>query len=107
MVCFPELNIKPAVAIPEDNFIALACPQFYRMSTSRSGTFLMEQYIDANQRLVSPDWQPDRGQIIQSGQVFWGDCLLEVDRQACQIVGEAIPNYLQAIQKSLWPFLEA
>jgi Domain of unknown function (DUF362) len=57
--------------------------------------------IDANQRLVSPDWQPDRGQTIQSGQVFWGDCLLEVDRQACQIVGEAIPSYLEAIQKSL------
>jgi hypothetical protein len=55
--------------------------------------------IDANQRLVSPDWQPDRGQTIQSGQVFWGDCLLEVDRQACQIVGEAIPGYLEAIQK--------
>jgi hypothetical protein len=36
--------------------------------------------------------------VMQSGQVFWGDCLLEVDRQACQLVGEVIPNYLQAIQ---------
>jgi hypothetical protein len=36
--------------------------------------------------------------VRQSGQVFWGDCLLEVDRQACQLVGEVIPNYLQAIQ---------
>jgi Domain of unknown function (DUF362) len=57
--------------------------------------------VDADQRLVSPDWQPDRGQTIQSGQVFWGDCLLEVDRQACQIVGEAIPNYLESIQKCI------
>jgi Domain of unknown function (DUF362) len=57
--------------------------------------------VDANQRLVSPDWQPDRGQTIQSGQVFWGDSLLEVDRKACEVVGEAIPNYLESIQKLL------
>jgi hypothetical protein len=101
MACFQELNTKPVVAILAGNFIAPACQQFYRMSTSRSATSLMEQYIDANQRLVSPDWQPDRGQTIQSGQVFWGDCLLEVDRQACQIVGEAISNYLETIQKLL------
>jgi uncharacterized protein (DUF362 family) len=57
--------------------------------------------VDANQRLISKDWQPDRGQIIESGQVFWGDSLLEVDRTACKIVGEALPSYIEIIQKNL------
>jgi hypothetical protein len=57
--------------------------------------------VDADRRLVSSDWQPDRGQTIETGQVFWGDSLLEVDQLACEAVGEPIPSYLTTIQKSL------
>jgi hypothetical protein len=57
--------------------------------------------VDANQRLISPDWQPDRGQTIQSGKIFWGDSLLDVDRTACESVGETVPSYIETIQKNL------
>ncbi len=53
--------------------------------------------IDADQRLISPDWKPDRGETITPGQVFWGDDPIDVDRLACETLGEAIPNYLEAI----------
>jgi Domain of unknown function (DUF362) len=57
--------------------------------------------VDAGQRLISSDWQPDRGETIQSGQVFWGDSLLETDRSACLAVGEDIPSYIKNIQGEL------
>jgi Domain of unknown function (DUF362) len=57
--------------------------------------------VDANQRLISRDWQPDRGETIQSGKVFWGDTLLDVDLTACEIVGETVPSYIETIKKNL------
>jgi uncharacterized protein (DUF362 family) len=56
--------------------------------------------IDADRRLVSPDWKPDKGQTIDVGKVFFGDDLLTVDRLACETLGEAIPSYLTAIALS-------
>jgi hypothetical protein len=53
--------------------------------------------VDADQKLVSPDWQPDRGESIPVGQVIWGEDLLAVDRLACEVAQEEIPDYLQAI----------
>jgi hypothetical protein len=53
--------------------------------------------VDAHQRLLSPGWQPDKGQQIDFGKVFYGDDLVLVDRAACIAAGEAIPNYLEAI----------
>lgn len=57
--------------------------------------------VDADLRLISRDWQPDKGDTVQSGQVFWGDSLLEVDRFACQAVGETVPSYVTAISAQL------
>jgi Domain of unknown function (DUF362) len=56
--------------------------------------------VDADKRLISSNWQPDRGQTIQSGQVFWGNSLLETDRLACLAVGEDIPSYIKNIQEN-------
>ncbi len=53
--------------------------------------------VDANQRLVSPDWKPDRGKAIACGQVCFGTDPIAVDRAACLATGEAIPAYLEAI----------
>ncbi len=53
--------------------------------------------VDATQRFVSPDWQPDRGTAIPFGKVFWGEDAIAVDRTACLAAQEPIPDYLAAI----------
>ena len=53
--------------------------------------------VDADRRLVSPDWKPDRGKSIYLGKVFWGEDPLAVDRFACLVAGEQTPVYLDAI----------
>jgi len=55
--------------------------------------------VDADQRFVSGDWKPDKGEAIAFGKVFFGDDLIEVDRVACQTIGENIPSYLDAISQ--------
>jgi Domain of unknown function (DUF362) len=57
--------------------------------------------VDADLRLISRDWQPDRGDTVQSGKVFWGDSLLAVDRSACVGVGETVPSYITEIERQL------
>ena len=55
--------------------------------------------VDANLRLISPDWKPDRGQTIEFGKIFAGVDPVTVDRSACIVTGEPIPDYLDAIEK--------
>ena len=55
--------------------------------------------IDADERLISRDWKPDKGEKVKSDRIFWGSDLLEVDRLACETLGEEIPSYLKAIEK--------
>jgi hypothetical protein len=59
--------------------------------------------VDANQRLVSPDWKPDKGKTIACGQVCFGADPIAVDRAACLATGEAIPAYLEAIAQLRQP----
>ena len=55
--------------------------------------------IDANERLISRDWKPDKGDKVKSDRIFWGNDLLEVDALACKTLGEEMPSYLKAIEK--------
>ncbi|MBD2259272.1 DUF362 domain-containing protein [Pseudanabaena sp. FACHB-2040] len=55
--------------------------------------------VDCDQKFVSRDWKPDRGEAIPVGKVIWGNDLLTVDRAACEVAGEAIAPYLTAIQE--------
>jgi uncharacterized protein (DUF362 family) len=55
--------------------------------------------VDANLRLISRDWKPDRGDSIEFGKIFAGSDLISVDRLACIAAGEAIPSYLTEIDK--------
>jgi hypothetical protein len=55
--------------------------------------------IDADQRLISRDWKPDKGETVKSDRVFWGDDLIDCDRLACETLGEEIPSYLTAIDR--------
>ncbi len=57
--------------------------------------------VDADQKFVSPDWKPDRGQAVKLGQVIWGESLLDVDRLACKLGDESPPDYLTAIEALL------
>jgi Domain of unknown function (DUF362) len=54
--------------------------------------------VDADRRLISPDWKPDKGATIVHGHIFYGDDLVCVDRAACQSAKETIPDYLTAIE---------
>jgi Domain of unknown function (DUF362) len=53
--------------------------------------------VDANLRLISPDWKPDRGQTVKFDKIFSGLDMLAVDRSACIATGESIPDYLDSI----------
>ncbi len=55
--------------------------------------------VDANQRFVSRDWKPDKGETIDAGKVFFGDDLVVVDRLACETLGEAVPSYVTTIEQ--------
>ncbi|MGB3532051.1 MAG: DUF362 domain-containing protein [Microcoleaceae cyanobacterium] len=55
--------------------------------------------VDGNQKFYSPNWKPDKGKSIPLGQVFWGDDIISVDREACRIATEPIPSYLEAIDQ--------
>lgn len=55
--------------------------------------------VDADQKFVSPDWKPDKGKAVKIGKVFYGEDILAVDKMACEIGEENIPDYLDAIEK--------
>lgn len=54
--------------------------------------------VDCTEKFVSRDWQPDRGDGVSIGQVIYGDDLLTVDRTACQVGQEDIPDYIIALE---------
>jgi hypothetical protein len=53
--------------------------------------------VDGDRKFVSRDWKPDRGQAEPLGKVFWGNDLVQVDREACRVGAEQTPTYLDAI----------
>jgi uncharacterized protein (DUF362 family) len=55
--------------------------------------------VDADRKFVSADWKPDRGKTVEVGQVIWGEDLLAVDRTACEVGGEVMPDYVVAIEE--------
>jgi uncharacterized protein (DUF362 family) len=54
--------------------------------------------VDADLRMISADWKPDRGQTIEFGRIFVGDDPIAVDRAACIATGETIPSYVDRIE---------
>ena len=55
--------------------------------------------VDGNQKYFSQNWKPDKGKSVELGKVFWGNDLINVDREACRLGGEPIPKYLDNIDK--------
>lgn len=54
--------------------------------------------VDCDQKFISRDWRPDKGDAVAIGQVIWGEDLLAVDAKACEVGEEAIAPYLVPIQ---------
>ena len=54
--------------------------------------------VDATQKFVSRDWEPDRGAAIPCGKILYGSDLLAVDRAACELANEGMPAYLEYIE---------
>ena len=54
--------------------------------------------VDATQKFISRDWEPDIGAAIPCGKVLFGDDLLTVDRAACELANEGMPAYLDIIE---------
>ena len=55
--------------------------------------------VDGDRKFISRDWKPDRGEAVALGKIFWGEDLIAVDRTACRMGEEAIPDYLEAIDR--------
>lgn len=57
--------------------------------------------VDLTEKYSSPDWRPDRVRNVSTtvGKVVWGDDMLLVDETACQLAGEDVPDYIQAIRQ--------
>ncbi len=55
--------------------------------------------VDADRRLISRDWKPDKGATIEFGKIFAGMDLIAVDRAACIAAQEAMPTYLIEIDR--------
>ncbi len=54
---------------------------------------------DCSQKFISKDWRPDVGTGFAIGQVVWGNDLLAIDRQACQLAQEPVANYIEPIEQ--------
>jgi Domain of unknown function (DUF362) len=63
------------------------------------GHFFVGGVVDCTEKFISRDWQPDRGDGIPIGQVIYGEDLLTVDRTACQMGQEDIPDYIAALER--------
>lgn len=54
---------------------------------------------DCSQKFISQDWRPDVGTGIDIGHVVWGDDVVAVDHQACQLAQEPAASYLAPIEQ--------
>lgn len=57
--------------------------------------------VDGNLKFISKDWQPDKGQAVELGKIFYGDDILAVDRTACEVGSETVPEYLDILDQML------
>lgn len=55
--------------------------------------------VDGDRQFLSPDWKPDKGQSIALGQIFQGDDLIALDREACRVAQLPMPSYLAQIEQ--------
>ncbi|MBD2105860.1 DUF362 domain-containing protein [Nodosilinea sp. FACHB-13] len=62
------------------------------------GHFFAGGVVDCTEKFISRDWKPDRGDGVPISQVIYGDDLLAVDRTACQVGQEDVPDYITVLE---------
>lgn len=96
---FPRSRYQARSANSRGQLHRPAVPQVLQDVYFSIGHLFDGAVVDAHQRLISRDWHPDKGQKLDFGKVFYGDDVLAVDRTACITAGEAIPSYLEEIDR--------
>jgi uncharacterized protein (DUF362 family) len=96
---FPRSKYKARSAKSRGQLHRPSVPQVLQDVYFSIGYLFDGSAIDADIRLISADWQPDRGTKVPTGKVFFGDDILGVDRLACETLGEPIPSYLLEIER--------
>jgi uncharacterized protein (DUF362 family) len=98
---FPRVKYKARSGHSRGQLHRPSVPEVLRDVYFSIGYLFDGGVIDADLRLLSKNWQPDRGQTISFGQVFWGADLLALDRFACLAAGEEVPSYVESIAKMI------
>ncbi|KAM3100924.1 DUF362 domain-containing protein [Phormidesmis sp. 146-12] len=96
---FPRAKYKARSANSRGQLHRPSVPQILQDVYFCIGHLFDGAVVDADRRLMSHDWKPDKGTAIEVGKVFFGDDLVAVDRAACQATKEPIPDYLEAIEQ--------
>ncbi|PSR17588.1 hypothetical protein C8255_11800 [filamentous cyanobacterium CCP3] len=96
---FPRAKYKARSASSRGQLHRPSVPLVLQDVYHTLGPYFAGGVVDCTQKFVSRDWQPDRGAGVPIGQVIYGDDLLAVDRSACQLGQEAIPDYITALER--------
>lgn len=95
---FPRDRYKARSASSRGQLHRPSVPQILQDVYFTIGHLFDGAVVDCDQKFISRDWRPDKGDAFPIGQVIFGDDLLAVDATACEIGQEAIAEYLPAIQ---------
>ncbi|MEA5448947.1 DUF362 domain-containing protein [Leptolyngbya sp. CCNP1308] len=95
---FPRAKYKARSANSRGQLHRPSVPLVLQDVYSTLGHYFAGGVVDCTEKFVSRDWQPDRGNGISIGQVIYGDDLLTVDRTACLVGQEDIPDYITALE---------
>lgn len=98
---FPRAKYKARSAHSRGQLHRPSVPQILQDVYFSIGHLFDGAVVDCNQKFISKDWRPDRGDAFDIGKVIWGEDLLAVDSQACQVGGEPEAKYLQSIAQRL------
>jgi Domain of unknown function (DUF362) len=94
---FPRAQYKARSANSRGQLHRPSVPQVLQDVYFCIGHLFDGAVVDADQRFLSRDWKPDKGEAIATRKVFFGNDLIDCDRVACETLGEAMPDYLKAI----------
>ncbi|MFG6101827.1 DUF362 domain-containing protein [Leptothoe sp. EHU-05/26/07-4] len=95
---FPRAKYKARSAHSRGQLHRPSVPQILQDIYGTIGHLFDGGVADCSQKFISQDWRPDVGQGFVVGQVVWGNDLLAIDRQACQLAQEPEANYLAPIE---------
>ncbi|MBE7382151.1 MAG: DUF362 domain-containing protein [Leptolyngbya sp. SIO1E4] len=96
---FPRAHYRARSASSRGQLHRPSVPQVLQDVYFTIGHLFEGAVVDCDQKFVSRDWRPDRGDAVAIGHVIWGDDILAVDSLACEIGGEPIPAYLKTIRQ--------